>query len=67
MPHFLGHEFLTFEKARAWAIKQGITSQTDWEKFTKDPGFPANIPKHPRAYYKNDGFKSMPHFLGYEV
>ena len=59
--------YLSFDDARAWAIKQGITSSKNWLKFTKDPSFPANVPTDPRAYYKHDGFISMPHFLGYET
>ncbi len=61
------HIYLSFKDSRDWAIKQGITSSSNWLKLTKDPSFPANIPTDPRVYYKNDGFISMPHFLGYEV
>ncbi len=59
-------EYLTFEEAKAWVIKQNIRGERAWRTFTKSPDFPDNIPKNPSTVYKNKGWNGQPDFFGYD-
>jgi hypothetical protein len=59
--------FVSFNEAKAWTIKQNITGQKQWIELTKSPDFPVNIPKNPRIVYKGKGWVGEPDFFGYET
>ncbi|MFL2495032.1 MAG: DEAD/DEAH box helicase family protein, partial [Porticoccaceae bacterium] len=58
--------FVSFNEAKAWAIKQNIRGQREWRAFTKSPDFPDNIPKNPNVVYSDKGWNGEPDFFGYE-
>jgi hypothetical protein len=41
----------SYDDARAWAQQQGIKTSAEWRARTKQPEFPADIPKKPRDAY----------------
>jgi hypothetical protein len=70
MPDFLGYDslfqdWMPFEKARKIVRKLGLKTNDDYKKFWKEGLIPINIPGNPRGVYKDQGFISMPDFLGY--
>lgn len=59
--------FLSFKKAKQWAIEQNIKGQTGWREYAKNPGFPDNIPNVPHSHYSDKGWDGYPDFLGYKT
>jgi len=60
-------EWISYEKARAYAIRNGITSKSDWNTFKKNKNLPYNIPKNPYGVYKRKNeWKGWAHFFGKE-
>jgi len=55
---------VNFETARAWARRQGFTSQKDWWARTSE--LPHRIPERPGFYYRGRGWKGYADFLGLE-
>jgi len=45
-----GKEFMTFEEAKEWARKSGITSSIQWQKAE----LPLKMPRHPRQTYSEE-------------
>ena len=62
-------EPLPFEEARKFVRSLGLKNTYEWEDYKKgkleylEP-IPANIPKSPSSYYKNDGWIGMHDWLG---
>lgn len=55
--------WLSFSKARAYVHELKLTSESEWRIFVKTRKMPANIPKSPRAFDKNEWI-SWPNWLG---
>ncbi len=55
--------YLPFEEAKIYIKKLNLTSQTEWETFSRNDR-PDNIPSHPHIVYKSE-WKSMSDWLGY--
>jgi superfamily II DNA or RNA helicase len=71
MPDFLGYDslfqdWMMFEEARQFVRSLKFKNELEWEQYAKSPKKPKNIPKTPFNVYKNQGFISMPDFLGYD-
>ena len=58
--------FLPFQKARAIVLKLGLKSVKEWKEWSKSGERPTNIPSHPDRVYRDKGWVSWPHWLGYE-
>ena len=52
-----------FAEARAFAVRQGLRSQRDWHRWSKEGHRPADIPGNPHQYYAGE-WKGWGHFLG---
>ena len=57
---------LSFEAARAIVWKLELGSIKKWQAWSKSGKRPSNIPSSPYATYRDDGWISMPDWLGYE-
>ncbi|MFA7282599.1 MAG: integrase repeat-containing protein [Sterolibacterium sp.] len=58
------HHWRSFTDARQWARAQELTSDADWKRRIKQPGWlPADIPADPRKTY-GEAFTSLGDFLG---
>ena len=57
--------FLSFEKARKFAIKLGLKGKIEWKRYYHAMVV-KNIPSHPDETYKDCGWISWMDFLGYE-
>jgi len=57
--------FLPFKKARKFMHKQSLVGQKEWSKWNNTKR-PSCIPSTPSTYYKNDGWISLPDWLGYK-
>ena len=71
MPDFLGYDslfqdWMPFNEARVIVRQLRLKTNEDYKLFWKDGLIPKNIPGNPRGVYKQQGFVSMPDFLGYE-
>lgn len=72
MPNWLGSKnlsntrrtYITYDECRKIGQKNKITSQKEWEKFSKSNKRTSKIPGHPRDVYKNSGWISWGHFTG---
>jgi len=53
-----------FEEARAFVRSLGLTSQHQWQEWTKSGNRPLDIPTAPYIVYKNDGWQGMGEWLG---
>jgi len=58
-------QFLSFDEARSYVRKQGLTSRVEWSEFTKSDKLPKNIPKIPNIIYKE--FTGFADWLGCEL
>ena len=58
---------LPFAAARAIVRKFKLRNQKEWEAWRKSGQRPSNIPSHPDRTYRDDGWISMPDWLGYET
>ena len=56
---------LPFAAARAYARKLKLKSQKEWREWGTSGQRPSNIPAHPERMYRDDGWISMPDWLGY--
>jgi hypothetical protein len=70
MPDWLGYEggqgaFLPFAVARAIVRKLELKSVKEWKEWSKSGQRPSNIPSAPDETYRDDGWISMPDWLGY--
>ncbi|GMI11237.1 hypothetical protein TrRE_jg8357 [Triparma retinervis] len=69
-PHFLGYtplrnsSSLSFDAARTLARAQKLKSMKEFKQWKPKP---PDMPSHPDAKYKNDGWKGYPDFLGYSL
>jgi len=71
MPDFLGYdsmfqEWMPFKKARDFARSLKLKNEREWENYCNSPQKQKDIPKTPFNVYKDQGFISMPDFLGYD-
>ena len=71
MPDWLGKDggrgaMLHFSAARTIVLKLKLGSQKEWNVWSKSEQRPSNIPSHPYEVYRDDGWISMPDWLGYE-
>lgn len=60
-----GHVWLPFEQARAHMRNQELSSTAEWREWCKCGNRPPNIPSAPSCAYRNQGWISVPDFLGY--
>ncbi|NBO25147.1 MAG: hypothetical protein EBU93_07970, partial [Chlamydiae bacterium] len=58
--------WMPFEEAREYVSKLKLKSSTEFTNYWRQGKLPKNIPSKPRVAYLNDGFVSMPDFLGYD-
>jgi len=56
--------FLSFIEARKITRELGLKSNKQWRIYSKQKR-PINIPGNPDSFYKNNGWKGWPDFLGY--
>jgi hypothetical protein len=56
---------LPFAVGRASARKLKLRSQKEWKEWSKSGQRPSNIPGNPNKVYHDDGWISMPDWLGY--
>ena len=59
--------FLNFEDARKHVRNLKLKTLDEWLDYTKSKDFPKNIPVSPSRTYKNDGWLSIPDWLGTKV
>ena len=59
--------FLAFAAARAIMRKLKLGSNREWAAWSKAGGRPSNIPSLPSKVYRDDGWISLPDWLGYET
>lgn len=57
-------KFCSFIDARKYARKLGLTSQSEWRKFSRSSKRPEFIPSNPYDKYRNNGWTSWGDFLG---
>ena len=57
--------WMPFEEARDYVRGLGLKNGNEYDKLWRNSQLPYNIPSKPRRSYLNDGFISMPDFLGY--
>jgi len=71
MPDWLGYtgpargKMLAFMVARVIARKLKLRSKREWQAWSKSGLRPSTIPSHPNTAYRDDGWISMPDWLGY--
>ena len=58
--------YLPFKEARASVQTFKLTSAKEWKAWKKSGGRPSNIPSNPHEVYRDDGWISLPDWLGYE-
>jgi hypothetical protein len=56
---------LPFTVGRAYARKLKLKTQKEWCEWSKSGQRPSNIPSSPHKVYRDDGWISMPDWLGY--
>jgi len=71
MPDFLGYDdpvqdWRPFNEARKFVRSLGLKSESEWRDYSKSDEKPIDIPKSPSHVYAEEGFISMPDFLGYK-
>jgi hypothetical protein len=57
---------LPFTVAKAYVRKLELRSQKEWKGWSKSRQRPSDIPSNPGKTYRDDGWISMPDWLGYE-
>jgi len=57
--------WMPFEEAREYIRKLNFNSTTEFTNYWRKGKLPKNMPSKPRVVYLNNGFISMPDFLGY--
>lgn len=57
-------EFLSFKEARTFARALAFTSRKQWQMYCQSGQRPKNIPACPNETYENEGWVSMPDWLG---
>jgi hypothetical protein len=75
MPDWLGtkkgkkgtKERLSFEAARTFVRTLKLGSAKEWGEYSKSGKRPSNIPSAPDKTYRDDGWLSMPDWLGYGI
>ncbi len=55
---------LPFTEARAFVRSLGLRNQAEWNAWCKSGKRPPNIPTNPHRTYKDEGWRSMPDWLG---
>jgi hypothetical protein len=58
-------EVLPFAAGRAYVRKLKLKNRPEWKEWSKSGQRPSNIPSDPAKIYRNDGWNSMPDWLGY--
>jgi len=56
---------LSFTVGRAYARKLELRNNKEWKEWSKSGQRPSNIPSNPQTTYRDDGWISMPDWLGY--
>lgn len=57
--------YRTYEEAKEYVKPFNLKSYQDWQEFCKSGKRPYDIPAQPESHYKNKGWISYAHFLGY--
>ena len=57
--------FVSYDECKKWARQNNLTTQSLWDKYKKEVGFPNNIPKYPQKVYKDKGWVNWGSFTGY--
>ena len=57
-------DFLPFKKALFYAHSLKITGEMEWRAWCKSNARPSNVPSHPDAIYKHEGWQGYGHWLG---
>ena len=57
-------QFLPFKKALLHARSLKLKGAKQWNAWCKTGARPANIPSHPDATYKHEGWQGYGHWLG---
>lgn len=60
------NKYLSYEEAREYLIRLNLKSWSEFKNFASSGNRPSNIPGHPHIIYKNKGWISINHLLGYE-
>lgn len=60
-------EFLNFEDARIFVRSLNLKTTDEWLNYTKSVDFPINIPVSPGRTYKNEGWLSIPDWIGANI
>ena len=55
-----------FEEARVFARSLKLKNYREWQQYAKSGERPDDIPSNPNIIYKNDGWISIPDWLGNE-
>jgi hypothetical protein len=58
-------DMLPFTVGRAYAQKLKLKTQNEWNAWSKSGQRPSNIPSNPQTTYRDDGWISLPDWLGY--
>jgi hypothetical protein len=61
----LAKDMLPFAAARAYVRKMELENAKEWKEWSKSGQRPSNIPSSPHKAYRDDGWISMPDWLGY--
>ena len=59
-------EYRDFNLARKFVRRLGLKSSSEWRQYCNSGDKPDDIPTKPYRTYKDNGYISMPDFLGYE-
>jgi len=59
-------QWMPFEEAREYVRGLGLKSKNEFSILWETKQIPSNIPGNPRGVYKDQGFTTMPDFLGYD-
>jgi hypothetical protein len=59
-----GEVFLSFKEARKFVRGLGLKDTPEWNEYRKSGNKPDDIPSTPNVVYKNEGWKSIPDWLG---
>eukprot|EP00947_MAST-08B_sp_MAST-8B-sp1_P001807 g1807.t1 len=59
-------QMLPFTSARAIVRRLQLTSQKEWNEWSKSGQRPSNVPSHPEQVYKGKGWVSYPDWMGYQ-
>eukprot|EP00947_MAST-08B_sp_MAST-8B-sp1_P005274 g5274.t1 len=59
-------QMLPFHSARGIVRELQMTSNKEWQEWSKSGQRPSNVPSHPEEVYKGKGWVSWPDWMGYQ-